>query len=204
MAAALGAASLAQAEEIKLFNGTDLTGWTAFIDKKGVKPEEIWTVVDGVIRCKGKPTGYIRTDKEFSNYVLTLEWRFPEGSPGGNSGVLLHTVGDDKIWPKSIEAQLAHQNAGDIWLIDGATLDVDDAKTRRDGRRTKNLTDGSEKKIGKWNKYVIVCAGDTVTLVVNGDLVNYGRRASLNKGKICLQSEGAPIEFRNIVLRTLD
>lgn len=197
-------AATARAEMIELFNGKDLSGWTTFLDKSGTRPEDVWTVADGVLACKGKPTGFLRTEKPFANYVLTLEWRFPAGSQGGNSGVLLHTTGNDKIWPKSIEAQLHVGDAGDIWLIDGTTLEVQDAAKRRMGRRTLNLTNGSEKPIGEWNKYVIVCSGDTIALIVNGDLVNYGWNASVKEGHICLQSEGAPIEFRNIRLYTLD
>src|SRR5687767_6543068 len=75
-----------------LFNGKDLAGWKWVCEKEGVKADEVWSVNDGVLACKGKPRGYIRTEKDdYENYVLELEWRFPEGSPGGNSGVLLHT-----------------------------------------------------------------------------------------------------------------
>src|SRR4030095_1682816 len=103
-----------------LFNGKDLSGWTWVSSKEGVKAEEVWSVKDGVLICKGQPAGYIRTEKDdYANYILELEWRFPEGSKGGNSGVLLHTSTPKAIgiWPKSLEAQLFHQNAGDIWVI---------------------------------------------------------------------------------------
>lgn len=205
LAVALGMVAFAsRGEEIRLFNGSDLTGWKPFLDKSTTPPEEVWSIDGGVLTCKGKPTGYIRTEKEFRNYILTLEWRFPPGSRGGNSGVLLHMVGEDKIWPKSIEAQLQSKEAGDFWVIDGASIQVENAKKRTAGRRTLNLTNDSEKPIGQWNKYVIVCAGDTIALIVNGDLVNYAWKCSLDKGYICLQSEGVPIEFRNIVLRTFE
>lgn len=201
LAAGLLVVGQALADEVILFNGKDMTGWNHFLTDKNKTAADVWSVEDGVIKCIGKPAGYIVTDKEFQNYVLTLEWRFP-GKPG-NSGVLLHAVGPDKLWPKSIEAQLHSGDAGDIWVID-STLDVDNPKKRTQGRRTLNLTDKSEKPLGEWNKYVIVCAGDTITLIVNGDVVNFGRRASQSKGKIALQSEGTPIEFRNIKLYTLD
>jgi hypothetical protein len=185
-----------------LFNGKDLTGWTWVSSQEGVKAEEVWSVKDGVLICKGKPAGYIRTEKDdYANYVLELEWRFPEGSTGGNSGVLLHasTPKAIGIWPKSIEAQLFHKNAGDIWVI-GETCKIDNAAERVKDRRHINLTDDSEKPIGQWNKYHILCKVDTIALRVNGDLVNYVTDTSASKGAICLQSEGAPIEFRNIKL----
>lgn len=196
----------ATADEIVLFNGKDLTGWTHYLEGKDKKKEDVWSVKDGVLHCVGKPTGYLRTEGEYENYVLSLEWRWPEGTKkGANNGVLLHTTTPNALgpWPKSVEAQLGEGNAGDIWVI-GTTIEIDNAKTRKIDRRHVNLTDGSEKPFGEWNKYVIVCADDTITLIVNGDVVNYGWNASQTKGAIALQSEGAPIEFRNIVLRTLD
>lgn len=196
----------ATADEIVLFNGKDLTGWTHYLEGKDKKKEDVWSVKEGVLHCVGKPTGYLRTEGEYENYVLSLEWRWPEGTKkGANNGVLLHTTTPNALgpWPKSVEAQLGEGNAGDIWTI-GTTIEIDNKEKRKFDRRHVNLTDGSEKPFGEWNKYVIVCAGDTITLIVNGDVVNYGWNASQTKGAIALQSEGAPIEFRNIVLRTLD
>lgn len=201
------ASSQAFAEEERdataLFNGKDLTGWTWVSSKEGVKADEVWTVKDGVLSCTGNPPGYIRTEKDdYANYMLELEWRFPEGTPGGNSGVLLHTSkpGEIGIWPKSLEAQLHHQNAGDVWVI-GETCEIENAAERVKGRRHLNTSDGDEKPIGEWNKYRILCKGDTITLEVNGKEVNKITKCSATKGAICLQSEGAPIEFRNISLR---
>ncbi len=198
------AAAPAMAEDEKLFNGKDMAGWTYFLDDKSKKMEDVWSVQDGVIVCKGNPAGYIRTEKEYENYVLELEWRWPAGKKPGNSGVLVHTTTENAlgVWPKSLECQLGSGNAGDFWVI-GTTLSVFNAKMRSMDRRTVNLTNGSEKPIGEWNKYVIVCSGDTVTCVVNGDVVNYGWKASQPKGAICLQSEGAEIHFRNITLHHL-
>jgi hypothetical protein len=203
--AAFATRSFAQEESgaTSLFNGKDLSGWKWISSKEGVKAEEVWSVTDGVLSCTGKPPGYIRTEKDdYANYVLELEWRFPEGSPGGNSGVLLHASkpGEIGIWPKSLEAQLFHQNAGDIWVI-GETCEIENAAERVKDRRHLNTSDGDEKPIGQWNQYRIVCKQDTVTLFVNGKEVNHVTKCSATKGAICLQSEGAPIEFRNIRLR---
>src|SRR5262249_44735012 len=103
---ALTAARAEEGKTVELFNGKDLTGWKTFIDprdKGKTKPEDIWSVKDGVIHCKGRPNGYIITEKDHGDYVLEVEWRWP-GKPG-NSGVLCHVSGPDKIWPKSFEAQ---------------------------------------------------------------------------------------------------
>jgi len=201
-----GAASNEPTDEgVLLFNGRDLSGWTPVIGRPGVRPEEIWSVAEGgILVCKGrgKPSGYLRTVRDdFENYTLTLQWRFPEGTPGGNSGVLLH-AGESNVlgvWPRSMEAQLNHGHAGDIWVI-GTTCQIENAEKRVIGRRHLNLTDNSERPIGQWNDYKIVCRGDEITIWVNGDLVNHVTQCSVRKGAICLQAEGADIEFRNIRL----
>ena len=201
--AGLLVAASAQAEEISLFNGKNFDGWNFVLSDKSVKMEDVWSVVDGTIVCKGKPSGYLRTEKDYSDYTLTLEWRWAPDSKGGNSGVLVHasSPGAIGVWPKSIEAQLAAGNAGDIWVI-GETIQIPDAEKRVMGRRHLNLTDNSEKPIGEWNKYEIVAKGDELTLKVNGDLVNHASKCSATKGAICLQSEGAEVHFRNIKLTT--
>lgn len=203
-AISLASASIASAEEIQLFNGKDLSGWNYVLSKPDVKMEDVWTVSDGVIICKGKPSGYIETKDTYSNYRLTLEWRWKPGTQGGNSGVLLHssTPNEIGVWPKSIEAQLAAGNAGDFWVI-GTTIEVPNAAERVRDRRHINLTDDSEKPIGEWNKYDVLCRNDEIIVKVNGELVNHATKCSVTSGHICLQSEGAEIHFRNIVLTPL-
>lgn len=200
---AIAAASPA-ADPVKLFNGEDLTGWTPVLDDKDAEPKDTWSVADGILKCTGKPAGYIRTDDEFEDYVLTLDWRWPEGTEGGNNGVLVHTSTPNAlgIWPRSIEVQLFKDNAGDFWVI-GTELKVPNPEGRVEGRRHKNLTDGSEKPIGEWNTFEITCKGDTITVKVNGVLVNEATDCNVTKGAIGLQSEGAPIEYRDIVLTPL-
>src|SRR5262245_19224896 len=206
-ALALPAAEDRKAESIALFNGKDLSGWKTFIDprdKGKTKPEDIWSVQEETIICKGRPFGYIITEKEYGDYVLELEWKWP--SKPGNSGVLCHVTGKDKIWPKSWEAQLYANHAGDIWLVVGFKMEVD--KDRQDPKQARHFfrmkTDKPvEKKAGEWNRYKITCKGDTVRLEINGQLVNEGKNAEATKGKILLQSEGAPIHFRNIKLTPL-
>lgn len=202
-----GRAEDTKGDTVKLFNGKDLSGWKVFIDPKhkDVKPEDVWSVHDGVLRCKGKPFGYALTEKEYGDYVLTAEWRWPEKP--GNSGVFVHVSGPDKIWPKGVEAQLFAGHAGDFWLVDGFNLKVD--KARQDKKTPRHFVrrhadQPVEKKPGQWNKYEITCKGNTIKLVVNGMLVNEGRDAEASRGKILLQSEGAPIEFRNIELKSLE
>ncbi len=195
-------------DTLRLFNGKNLDGWRIFLDPKksaGVDPKTVFHVVDGIIQCKGQPSGYLITEKEYGDYVLTVEWRWP-GKKGGNSGVFVHCQAPDKIWPRGVEAQLMSGRAGDFWLVGEPKLTVDkerqDQKTPRHFFRLK--TDKEvEKPIGEWNRYEITCKGGTIELKVNGQLVNKGTDGELTKGRILLQSEGTPIEFRNVTLRPL-
>lgn len=191
----------AEDRPVPLFNGKDLSGWSPVLDKEGADPASTWSVVDGVLRCTGKPVGYLKTDREFGDYVLSLEWRWPAGTSGGNNGVLVHATTPRAlgIWPKSIEVQLFKGNAGEFWVI-GTELHVPDEAKRKEGRRHKNLIPSPEKPIGEWNRMEITCKGDTIRVKVNGELVNEATDCSVTKGAICLQSEGSPIEFRNIEL----
>ncbi len=183
-----------------LFNGRDLTGWRIFTSDQ-VASVMTWRVADGRIICTGEPAGYIATEGTYQDFVLQLEWRWA-GEPG-NSGVLLRTIGPDKIWPSSLEAQLMHANAGDFWKIGEIEAKTDPDRTRASGRNCRKIVD-AENPPGQWNRYTILCVEDTVSLYVNGRLVNGATGVSRRPGWICLQSEGAPIEFRNIRIRVLD
>jgi len=198
-----GAASAGAAEKsISLFNGKDLSGWTYHLRDAEAKMEDVWSVEDGVLACKGRPIGYIRTKEAFENYKLTFQWRWPQG--GGNSGLLVHVQEKDNVWPKSLEVQLGSGNAGDFWVIGGVTIDLPEIQQRKKGRRHLNLTDGSEKPLGEWNTMEVVCDGEKVIVKVNDELVNQCHDCSVQKGTIAFQSEGTEIHFRNIELTPLN
>jgi hypothetical protein len=187
-----------------LWNGKDFTGWKLHVDDKKVDVHSVWSIKDGVIHCKGLPKGYIRTEKDYSNYKLHLEWRWVEKPT--NSGVLLHASGPDKVWPKCIESQLQNGNAGDFVLIGGTGVTIDGKSmqdTNKQFVKVPKKQDSSEVPAGQWNSYDITCDGDTIINRVNGVLQNIGTNATETSGKICLQSEGSPIEFRNIYIEPL-
>jgi len=190
--------------EVKLFNGKDMDGWEPIVPELAGKtpgPASVWSVKDGVLVCGGNPAGYIRTKKDYKNFVLRLEWRFDAAKGAGNSGVLLRMVGADKVWPKSVEAQLHSTNAGDFWNIEDYKMTV--AADRTKGRNTKK-THMAERPVGEWNEYEIVVNKGDIILYVNGEELNRATGVEENSGKICLQSEGAEIQFRNIRLVPLD
>jgi hypothetical protein len=184
--------------KLALFDGKGLAGWKQVLDDPKADPAKTWSVSDGVIRCTGQPAGYLRTERSFKNYFLVVEWRWP--GAGGNSGVLLHMQRDDRVWPYSVEAQLESGNAGDFWLIGGATAKVDDARRNANAAINVKHLKAAENPLGEWNRYEITCIDGAVILVINGELMNVGREATPDEGFICLQSEGTPIEFRKVEL----
>ncbi|MBN2182570.1 MAG: DUF1080 domain-containing protein [Sedimentisphaerales bacterium] len=197
-------------EKTMLWNGKDLTGWKPFANEKNADLGKTWSVSDNVIRCSGSPAGYLRTETDYTGYLLHVEWRWP--GQGGNSGVLIHKTGEDKVWPKSLECQLHSGNAGDFWLIGDGPRYTENIETdqhakggdRVNGRRVIKLKDGSEKSLGEWNSYEIIARDDWVAVFVNGVLQNMATGSTVTSGAICLQSEGAPIEFRNIYIEPLE
>lgn len=182
---------------IALFNGKNMEGWSHFLSQ-GAAMDEVWTVKDGVIICKGQPAGYICTEKEYKNFILRLQWRFnPETKRAGNSGVLFRKTGPDKVWPRCLEAQLMSRNAGDFWVIDN--FPVKTVAERTNGRNAKK-THCAENPVGEWNEYEIIVDKGDVTLIVNGEVLNTATDAEEVAGTICLQSEGVEIQFRRIEL----
>jgi hypothetical protein len=186
-------------------SGKDIAGWKCIVPDLAAKNEDQgapWSIEDGILICSGKPGGYIRTNDKYTNYILKLEWRFnPVTKEAGNSGVLLRMHGEDKVWPKSVEAQLHSGNAGDFWNIDNFTMTADPARTK--GRNTKK-THAAERPIGEWNEYEIIVNKGDIILLVNGEELNRASEVEEVPGHICLQSEGAEIHFLNIRLIPLD
>ncbi len=188
-------------EEIELFNGRDLEGWTYYLNATDADPANTWSVEDEVLTCSGQPIGYLYTEAEYESFHLSLEWRFHPELGAGNAGVLLRKMGPDKLWPRSIEAQLQTRNAGDIWNIDEYDMDTDRARTH--GRHTARLAPSSEHELGEWNRYDILLNRGRLELRVNGVLQNVANWCEVRSGPICLQSEGAAISFRNIRLKPI-
>jgi Domain of Unknown Function (DUF1080) len=205
--------SATMAQSKKLFNGKDLTGWHVDVpatDSIKDLPNS-FIVRDGKLVSMGKPEGHLITNESYQNYKLEVEYRFA-ASPG-NCGVLVHASTPRalyKMFPKSIEVQMMHENAGDFWCI-VEDITVPDMEKRRgpksewgitEGkqRRILNLTDGSEKLLGKWNTMIIECVKNTIKVWVNGTLVNEGTNCTASKGQIALQAEGAEVEFRKVLL----
>lgn len=195
--------------EIDLFKakpGAEAVTWKAFSEDPDVKLEDVWTIRDGTVLCRGTPKGYLRTEQVFTNFVLELEWRRPAGKKPGRGGVLVRTTGKDMIWPKCLEAQLNADAAGDFWGLVGYELTGPKDRTKslesdQFGKLTnvKKAKD-AEKPVGEWNTYEIIADGEVVTLVINGQEVNRATGCDVVAGGICLTAEGDEIHFRNVRL----
>jgi hypothetical protein len=171
-------------------------------------------VRDGMLVSLGEPRGHLITDEIFQDYRLEVEYRF--SSEPGNCGVLVHASTPRALYdmfPKSLEVQMMHENAGDFWCIveDISVPNMEERRgpkeewgiTEGKKRRIMNLTDGSENPVGEWNTMVIECLGDEIKVWVNGDLVNHGYDCTTTKGQIALQAEGSEVEFRKIALEPI-
>ena len=197
----------------QLFDGKSLTGWHVDVPAadSNTRVRSAFVVRDGMLVTLGEPRGHLITDSSYRNYRLVVEYRFP-GTPG-NAGVLVHASTPRalyKMFPRSIEVQMEHDNAGDFWCI-LEDITVPDMERRRGpretwgttegkARRILNLTDNSEKPLGQWNTMVIEAVGRSIRVWVNGDLVNDGTNATADHGQIAIQSEGSEVEFRKIAL----
>jgi hypothetical protein len=187
-----------------------LEAWECYLEDSEVKVQDLWSIEDDVLICKGKPLGYMYTKRDYRDFKLKLEWRWPPGKKPGNGGVLIRMTGEHRIWPKSLEAQLNTGNAGDFWGLAGYRLSGPSERLRtidhKEFGKLINLkkTRILEKPPGEWNTYEIVAKGSTVTLIINNEEVNRATECDLNPGKICLTSEGNEIHFRNIVLTAAD
>ena len=202
---------------VSLFNGIDLTGWHVDVPAMDDDPDAInpFIVRDGMLVSLGTPGGHLITDDSFQDYRLKVEYRFA-GEPG-NCGVLVHASTPRalyKMFPKSLEVQGMHENAGDFWCI-VEDIRVPEEVSRRgpkeewgitEGkkRRIPNLTDGSENPVGEWNSMIVECRDREIKVWVNGDLVNHGHDCTAGQGQIAVQAEGSEVEFRKIELTAIN
>ncbi len=190
-----------------LFNGKDLTGWVDVNTSK-----ETWKVRDGLLVCSGHPIGVMRSEKQYENFILHIEWMHLEA--GGNSGVFIWsegTVPAGQNLPKGMEVQMLElqwpvlnpEKDGKprpIGYVSGELFGANGLKTTPDnprGSRSQSFELRCKGK-GEWNTYDVVAVDGVVKLSINGKFVNGISQASVRKGYLCLESEGAEIHFRNI------
>ena len=195
-----------------LFNGRDLSGWVDVNTSPAT-----WTVKDGLLVCSGLPIGVMRSEKQYENFILHIEWRHMK--EGGNSGVFAWSEGTtpaNRPLPKGMEVQMLELQwpklnpkadgspnhpgyvSGELFGANGLTAIPDNPR----GERSMS-TEMRCKGVGEWNTYDVVCVDGTIKLSINGKFVNGMRESSVRKGYLCLEAEGSEIHFRNIRLLEL-
>jgi hypothetical protein len=205
-ALALSAASLAAAadEWRPLFNGKDLSGWVIV----NVAPST-FSARDGMIVSTGKPTGTLRTERMYENFVMEVEWRHMQ--PQGNAGVFIW--GDPLTYvgqpfSRGVEVQVldgrnsaTYTSHGDVFPIWGATMKPD--RPHPGGSQRCLPSEMRCKPSPEWNHYLITCKDGVLKLDVNGKEVSGGSECRPRKGYICLESEGSECHFRNLRIQEL-
>lgn len=175
-----------------LFNGEDLGGWKFHLGREGADNDGTFTVKDGILICSGSPSGYMYTEKSYSNYTLRFDFAFKRP---GNSGCLIH-VGEKNalgVWPRSIEVQGAHRAMGFILPI---PRNVKCRHTLDKEARAEVL-----KPVGQFNTMEVEVTGGDMVISLNGTVVSTVSDCELTEGPIGFQSEGAETHWKNIRIR---
>jgi len=201
------ALSLCAAEDgfVPLFNGRDLSGWV----NVNCAPNT-FTVRDGMIVSTGVPTGVMRTDRMFENFILELEWKHLH--KGGNAGLFVYSdaiTAPGVPFTRAIEVQILDGNDpnglwtghGDVFSIHGATFAPD--RPHPKGWMRCLPSELRAKPAGEWNHYRVESRDGKLTLAVNGKVVSGGTKCVPRKGYICLESEGSEAHFRNLRIKEL-
>lgn len=208
LTAAITSATLGVAAEqpafTPLFNGRDLSGWV----NVNCAPET-FTVRDGLLHCDGVPTGALRTERQYENFILELEWRHLRS--GGNAGVFIWSgslPAPGQPFLRAIEVQVLDHGYGksdwftthgDVFPIHGSSMkpfspNKGDRSFPREFR---------SKGTNEWNHYRIVATNGVLRLSVNGAEVSGGTDCNWRKGYIALESEGGHVDWRNIRIAEL-
>lgn len=211
-------------QPVELLNGRDLSAWYPWLEREGVfaDRDRVFSLTNGWLRISGQRNGYLATRKSYSNYRLVAEFKWGEATWGRrkdrtrNSGLCIHGVGEDKIWMRAIEIQIAEGQTGDVVVLDGAKLTVDgQTKVRsfdtfrrpgaeqvvdKTGFRAKEDLENSP---GQWNTIEVIAIGGTLRVKVNDTPVLAGESAYPTAGRIYLQSNGAEIFFRRLDLHSI-
>lgn len=187
-----------------------MNDWYAYTKSSNgsVDPSKIYDFADGIIRMYGDNTGYIATKKSVENFELSLEFKwnieekFHKDDAKKNSGVMYNIPSNspDHIWPKGIQFQIKENSTGDFIFLDNITAKVNGKLVEAGKSVVSPKFEANENPYGQWNKIVIRSFNGKCTQYLNGKLVNECVEVTSREGKISLNYEGSPIDFRNIQL----
>lgn len=196
-----------------LFTTGNKNEWYTFIAGAGRNNDSfhVFNFEKDVLHVSGERFGYISTQKSYSNFHLTLDFKWgekkypPRLNEKRDAGVLYYSVlySGDKIWPRSLEFQIQEGDCGDFWLTDSVSMTHADTLTKFAPWHRVEKTKNAEKPNGEWNKVEIIVKDGMITHKLNGETVNTGKNPSVPGGQIVLQSEGAELYYRDIRLQEL-
>jgi len=164
-----------------------------------------------MVRMYGSNIGYLMTNKSYKNFELSLEfrWNMEENNNQGkgkkNSGVI-HNIpveSPDHIWPKGIQFQIKDESTGDFIFLDNITAKVNGKLIEAGPSVNSYKFSSNENPYGEWNTIIIKSFDGKLTQYLNGKLVNECDEVTSREGKISLNYEGAPIDFRNIQITNI-
>jgi hypothetical protein len=190
----------------------EMDDWYAFTKTNTArqKPSEVYEFKDGMIRMYGDDNGCLMTNKSYKNFELTLEYRWniedkykTKGTK--NSGVMYNIPLDasDKIWPKGIQFQIKENTTGDFIFLDQVTAKVNGKLIEAGASVVSPKFLANENPYGEWNSVVIKSFNGKLTQYLNGKLVNECTEVSSTEGKISLNYERSPIDFKNINIKNI-
>jgi Domain of Unknown Function (DUF1080) len=209
------AVSLVQGDEANkdgfapMFNGKDLKGW---VNVNGAP--STWYVKDDMIITTGKPTGYLRTEKQYENFIAEFDWMHVPPTPTavGNSGFFvwcdpLPAVGTG--YSRGIEVQVLvnlekkdhYTSQGDLFSIWGAHCTPD--RPHPQGWERCLPSENRCKGANEWNHYRVEANDGRLTLAVNGKVVSGVSKCNPRKGYLALEAEGSECRFRNLKIKEL-
>ncbi len=192
-----------------MFNGKDLSGWVNVNCDKST-----WSVRDGMIVTSGHPTGFMRTDKQYENFIMEFDWRhMPKPLTAvGNSGLFVwgdpipaigtgYTRGIEVQVLVNLEKEGFYTSHGDLFSIWGATCTPD--RPHPNGWDRCLPSERRCKGAGEWNHYRVEAVDGTIKLAVNGKFVSGVSKCNPRKGYLALESEGSECHFKNLKIKEL-
>lgn len=171
--------------------------WKAYPLESLEGAEADWSVVkdpadsEPVLICRGRMKGFLWTLEKWQDFEFTGEWKYPEDNDG-NSGILVHTQREDRIWPTAIQIQLHQPKAGSIFPGGDAVSD-----------NMLEVADGLARPINSWNECRVICQSGRISVEINGKRAGEVTGARPVGGHLALQSEGSEVHFRRLRIRRL-
>jgi hypothetical protein len=200
-------------KKTKLFLPNRKTEWHTFLNGSGKNndPNNVFVFEGDVLHVSGNGFGYITTEKNYSDFHFTVEFKWgenrypPRENAKRDAGIMYHVIlyNGDKVWPRSLEYQVQEGDCGDFWMTDSTTIHHADSITTAVKSLRIIKSKDAEKPKGEWNKAEVIVKNGRITHLLNGEIVNEGGLGNTKTGNILLQSEGAEVYYRNAVVEEL-